>query len=84
MCHSTFLSPSATMNWVGLASIIVFYLAILGVGLWASRKTGKKKGEEDEESDIEADLLLAGRNIGLWVGICTMTGMRHQSKCKSI
>ncbi len=53
----------------GLVAIIVFYLLILGVGLWAARKTvfNKKKVNSD-------DVMLAGRNIGLIIGCFTMTG----------
>ncbi|XP_077992474.1 high-affinity choline transporter 1-like [Glandiceps talaboti] len=53
------------VNIVGLVAIIVFYLLILCVGLWASRKS---KGKADSE-----EVMLAGRNIGLAVGIFTMT-----------
>ncbi len=54
------------VHWGGVVSIIVFYLAILAVGLWAARKS---KGSKDPE-----EVMLAGRNIGLVVGIFTMTG----------
>ncbi|XP_071793524.1 high-affinity choline transporter 1-like [Asterias amurensis] len=53
------------VNWAGVAGIIVFYLLILGVGLWAARKS---KGSTDPE-----ETMLAGRNIGVFVGIFTMT-----------
>ncbi|XP_038046002.1 high-affinity choline transporter 1-like [Patiria miniata] len=53
------------INWGGVAGIIVFYLLILAVGLWASRKS---KGSSDQE-----EVMLAGRNIGAVVGIFTMT-----------
>lgn len=54
----------------GLIAIIVFYLLILFVGLWAARKgkTNDSSGTDTEE------VMLAGRNIGLLVGIFTMTG----------
>ncbi|CAH8594588.1 High affinity choline transporter 1 [Schistosoma haematobium] len=53
----------------GLIAIIVFYLLILFVGLWAARKgkTNDSSGTDTEE------VMLAGRNIGLLVGIFTMT-----------
>ena len=54
------------VNWGGVIAIAVFYLLILAVGLWAGRKG---KGKKDTE-----DVMLAGRNIGLVVGIFTMTG----------
>nr|CAX73161.1 High-affinity choline transporter 1 [Schistosoma japonicum] len=53
----------------GLIAIIVFYLLILFVGLWAARK-GRNK--DSSETDTE-EVMLAGRNIGLLVGIFTMT-----------
>lgn len=55
------------MNVVGVISIVFFYCLILMVGLWA----GKKK----HTGNSEAEVMLAGRNIGLFVGIFTMTGI---------
>ena len=60
------------VNWVGVAAIVVFYLLILGVGLWAARKN---KGSIDPE-----EIMLAGRNIGIFVGIFTMTGKNNQCR----
>lgn len=57
------------INWGGLVGIIVFYVLILGVGLWAAwrrKRSGHITGSADE-------VMLAGRNIGLFVGILTMT-----------
>lgn len=51
---------------LGLVAIIVFYLLILFVGIWAGRKA--KPGDDSE------DVMLAGRNVGMVVGIFTMTG----------
>ena len=53
----------------GLVSMIVFYSLILGVGIWA----GKKQKSTEKNPDTE-ELMLAGRSIGLIVGIFTMTG----------
>ncbi|XP_022319213.2 high-affinity choline transporter 1-like [Crassostrea virginica] len=53
------------VNVVGIVAVIVFYLLILGVGLWAARKS---RGETDSEN-----VMLAGRNIGILVGVFTMT-----------
>ena len=50
----------------GLIAVILFYVLILLVGLWAARKS---RGKADSE-----DVMLAGRNIGLMVGVFTMTG----------
>lgn len=55
------------INIAGVISIILFYILILAVGVWAGRK--KEAGNDSEE-----EVMLAGRNIGLFVGIFTMTG----------
>lgn len=55
------------VHWGGVVAIVIFYLLILIVGLWAARKG---KGSSDTE-----DVMIAGRNIGVAVGIFTMTGM---------
>lgn len=55
------------INVAGVVSIILFYLLILGVGIWAGRK-------KEEGNDSEEEVMLAGRSIGLFVGIFTMTG----------
>jgi high affinity choline transporter 7 len=60
----------------GLVSIIIFYVLILGVGIWAGRK--QKSTEQNPDTE---EVMLAGRNIGLIVGIFTMTGItktKHQ------
>lgn len=55
------------INIAGVISIILFYVLILAVGIWAARK--KPAGNDSEE-----EVMLAGRSIGLFVGIFTMTG----------
>lgn len=66
------------INIAGVVSITLFYLLILGVGIWAGRK-------KEEGNDSEEEVMLAGRSIGLFVGIFTMTGeclMIHEfAKC---
>lgn len=57
-----------TVNIPGVVSVIFFYILILAVGIWAGRK--KKTGADDLESE---EVMLAGRNIGMFVGIFTMT-----------
>nr|WLN44348.1 AAT9 [Sinonovacula rivularis] len=52
----------------GLIAIIVFYLLILLVGIWAGRKAKQTGTDANTES-----VMLAGRNIGLLVGCFTMT-----------
>ncbi|XP_061397365.1 high-affinity choline transporter 1 [Musca vetustissima] len=54
------------INIAGVVSIVLFYLLILFVGIWAGRK--KEAGNDSEE-----EVMLAGRSIGLFVGIFTMT-----------
>ncbi|OON18125.1 hypothetical protein X801_06029 [Opisthorchis viverrini] len=54
----------------GLIAIIIFYLLILLVGFWAARKSRSNPAGTTETEDV----MLAGRNIGLIVGIFTMTG----------
>ncbi|XP_014677036.1 PREDICTED: high-affinity choline transporter 1-like [Priapulus caudatus] len=62
------------VNISGIISVIVFYLLILAVGLWAGRKTKKATTGGTSESDAQ---LLAGRNIGLFVGSFTMTELNQ-------
>jgi high affinity choline transporter 7 len=50
----------------GLAGIAVFYIAMLGVGIWAGTK---QKNQSEEE------VMLAGRNIGTVVGVLTLIGL---------
>lgn len=49
----------------GLAGIIIFYTLVLAIGVWAGTKQ-KNNGEEE--------VMLAGRNVGLFVGVLTLTG----------
>merc|ERR1719186_1633433 len=59
------IAESDGVNWEGLAAIIIFYLAVLMVGLWAGWKTRKKEANTEQ-------VMLAGRDIGLGVGVLTM------------
>ncbi|CAF0816755.1 unnamed protein product, partial [Didymodactylos carnosus] len=52
----------------GLVAVIIFYVLILLVGIWAGRKQKSSEKAPDTE-----EIMLAGRNIGLLVGIFTMT-----------
>lgn len=56
----------------GLAAIVVFYLLILVVGIWAAWKN-KNSGVE-EGTDRSETIMVGGRDIGLFVGGFTMTG----------
>lgn len=60
------------INVAGLVSIIVFYLAILAVGIWAGWKNNRKNKKESGTENV----MLAGRNMGVFVGIMTMTGKK--------
>ena len=58
------------VNVAGLIAVIVFYILILAVGIIAGRKSKKLS---DGNTDTE-EVMVAGRNIGLFVGTFTMTG----------
>ncbi|KAI6180972.1 High-affinity choline transporter 1 [Aphelenchoides besseyi] len=57
-------------DYLGIVAIIVFYLLILAVGIWAGRKTDAQKVADGQQTE---EVMLAGRNIGTLVGIFTMT-----------
>lgn len=52
-----------TVNVAGIISVVLFYILILAVGIWAGRKSGKRTGEEGEADEV----MLAGRNIGTYL-----------------
>ncbi|KAM7418502.1 hypothetical protein PAMA_015901 [Pampus argenteus] len=60
-----------SLNVPGLVVMAVFYLLILGTGIWASMRS--KKEEKKCTGDGMEITLLAGRNINLLVGIFTLT-----------
>ncbi|KAL5970449.1 High-affinity choline transporter 1 [Taenia solium] len=72
-----------SVNIPGVVGIICFYLFILGVGIWAARKSKKPspatRNPQGTDTPAEGgmtdseDVMLAGRDIGLFVGIFTMT-----------
>lgn len=64
------------VNVTGLISIVVFYLAVLVIGLWAGWK--QRKLTRDQQPDQET-VMLAGRNIGLFVGVLTMGGKKNDN-----
>ncbi|XP_028835967.1 high-affinity choline transporter 1 [Denticeps clupeoides] len=55
----------------GLVAIVIFYLLILLVGIWAAWKN-KNSGVE-EGTDRSETIMVGGRDIGLFVGGFTMT-----------
>lgn len=54
----------------GLFGILVFYIAILAVGIWASKKA---------KDNSEEEMMLAGRNLGFIVGSLTLIGKHGYS-----
>lgn len=72
--HSTCLSAfNMALNVPGLIMMILFYILILGIGLFAAWKS--KKVEKNGNGDRQEALLLGNRNINSIVGIFTMTGI---------
>lgn len=68
-------------DYLGIIAIVVFYLLILAVGIWAGRKTDAQKVADGQQTE---EVMLAGRNIGTMVGIFTMTGRFFRFCCKSV
>uniref|UniRef100_A0A8C5HNP9 High affinity choline transporter 1-like n=1 Tax=Gouania willdenowi TaxID=441366 RepID=A0A8C5HNP9_GOUWI len=60
------------LNVPGLVVMAVFYLLILGTGIWASMRSRKEEKKCPPGDGMEMTLL-AGRNINLLVGIFTLT-----------
>ena len=65
----------ADINYVGVGGIVLFYLVILCLGIWAGRK--KSVPVDGEQVDQSKEIMLAGRGIGMFVGAFTMTGKQH-------
>ncbi|KAL6481710.1 hypothetical protein MHYP_G00097900 [Metynnis hypsauchen] len=55
----------------GVAAIVIFYLLILVVGIWAAWKN--KNSGVVEGADRSETIMVGGRDIGLFVGAFTMT-----------
>ncbi|XP_023259606.1 high affinity choline transporter 1-like [Seriola lalandi dorsalis] len=55
----------------GLVAVVVFYLVILVIGIWASRKS--KKVEKTCAGSKSEVTIVGGRNISVLVGVFTMT-----------
>ncbi|XP_068579722.1 high-affinity choline transporter 1-like [Cebidichthys violaceus] len=55
----------------GLVAVVVFYIVILGIGIWASRKS--KKVEKTCAGPKSEVAMVGGRNINVLVGVFTMT-----------
>ncbi|XP_015428452.1 PREDICTED: high affinity choline transporter 1-like [Dufourea novaeangliae] len=54
------------VNVIGVAGVIVFYLAVLGVGIWAAT-VKKKKARQGHEA-----MMLANRDLGPVLGVFTL------------
>ncbi|KAK7904590.1 hypothetical protein WMY93_017197 [Mugilogobius chulae] len=59
-------------NIPGVIAIVVFYMLVLGTGIWASFKS-KREQKKNAASEMEM-AVLGNRKINLVVGIFTMTG----------
>ncbi|XP_030002305.1 high-affinity choline transporter 1-like isoform X2 [Sphaeramia orbicularis] len=59
------------LNIPGLVAMVVFYLLVLGTGIWASMKS--KRLQKNSDADRTEITLLGNRGISLAVGIFTMT-----------
>ncbi|XP_067439463.1 high affinity choline transporter 1-like [Thunnus thynnus] len=55
----------------GLITMVIFYLLVLAIGIWASVKS-KKMEKNTHGGQIEVSFL-ANRGVGLFVGVFTMT-----------
>ena len=64
-----------SINVAGVISIIVFYLVVLAIGLWAGWRQRKVARQQGRSNTDQEEVMLAGRDIGLFVGILTMGGM---------
>ncbi|CDQ89388.1 unnamed protein product [Oncorhynchus mykiss] len=58
----------------GIVAIVIFYLLILAVGIWAAWKN--KNSGVSEGQDRSETIMVGGRDIGLFVGGFTMTAPR--------
>ncbi|XP_071773249.2 high affinity choline transporter 1-like [Centroberyx gerrardi] len=59
------------LNIPGVVVVVLFYLLVLGTGMWASRKS--RRAERKSQGDRTEVTLLGGRDINLVVGVFTMT-----------
>ncbi|XP_072319906.1 high-affinity choline transporter 1-like [Eucyclogobius newberryi] len=59
------------LNVLGVVSMVVFYLIVLGTGVWAARKA--REAKRKSSGDRTAVMLLGDRKINMVLGIFTMT-----------
>ena len=65
------------MEVVGLILVLAFYAIILLAGIWVAQRRGVLHPKTAE------DLMLAGRNFGLTVGIFTLVRLPFGNKCSN-
>ena len=77
-------SSELGVDVTGLVAIIIFYAAVLAVGIWASWRTRKSEQNQEQvgvtgwhqsrscEYFLTRQVMLAGREIGMFVGMLTM------------
>ena len=65
----------ADVNIAGIISIVIFYLLILAIGVFAAWKKNQNTNKSMTVEEECNEVILAGRNIGIFVGCFTMTGM---------
>uniref|UniRef100_A0A8C4RQ20 High-affinity choline transporter 1-like n=1 Tax=Erpetoichthys calabaricus TaxID=27687 RepID=A0A8C4RQ20_ERPCA len=59
------------VNIPGLVAVIVFYIIILVIGIWASKRSKKEEKKcSGERSEVT---IVGGRNLNAWVGVFTLT-----------
>ncbi|KAM4604279.1 high affinity choline transporter 1-like isoform 1-T3 [Polymixia lowei] len=60
-----------SLNIPGLFVVVLFYILVLGTGVWAAQKS--RRAERKSQGDGIEVTLLGGRDISLVVGVFTMT-----------
>lgn len=62
------------VNIGGVISVALFYCLILAVGIWVGWKEKRKFKLAKSGANQSENIMLAGRDMGLFVGVLTMTG----------
>ena len=70
----TAAAKEASLNTSGLISLCIFYLIVLGIGVWAGWKQRREIKSQGRTEVRQEDVMVAGRNMGYIVGILTMAG----------
>lgn len=61
----------------GVVGVIVFYLTVLGVGIWAAA-VKKKKARQGQDA-----MMLANRDLGPLLGVFTLIGKPRDQRASS-